>query len=88
MNNRIHDPECTCNECLIKEDQVIVDLKNSINITSVYALNERITQSCQKVFKDKDDKRFKTGTCRERAVRLFEQKYRFNEYIDLYESLI
>ena len=55
MNNRIHDPECTCNECLIKEDQVIVDLKNSINITSVYALNERITQSCQKVFKDKDD---------------------------------
>ena len=55
MSNRIHDPECTCNECILKQDQIIVDLKNSINITSVYALNEKQAQSCQKVFKDKDD---------------------------------
>ena len=55
MNNRIHDPNCTCNECILKMDQIIVDLKNSINITEVYALNESRTQSCQKIFKDKSD---------------------------------
>ena len=54
-NNRIHDPNCTCNECLVHMDQVIVDLKNSINISEVYALNEREAQSCQKIFKDKDE---------------------------------
>ena len=54
-NNRIHDPNCTCNECLVHMDQVIVDLKNTINISEVYALNEREAQSCQKIFKDKDE---------------------------------
>ena len=62
-HNRIHDPNCTCNECLVKEDQVIVDLKNSINITEVYALNEQVTQSCQKIFKDKEDMLDKTNFC-------------------------
>ena len=55
MSNRIHDPNCTCNECIVHLDQIIVDLKNSINISEVYALNETITQSCQKIFKDKED---------------------------------
>ena len=55
MNSRIHDPNCTCNECIVHLDQIIVDLKNSINISEVYALNETITQSCQKIFKDKED---------------------------------
>ena len=62
-NERIHDPNCTCNECLVKEDQVIVDLKNSINISEVYALNEQVTQSCQKIFKDKEDMLDKTNFC-------------------------
>ena len=62
-NNRIHDPNCTCNECLIKENQIIVDLKNSINIPEVYALNEQVTQSCQKIFKDKEDMFDKTNFC-------------------------
>ena len=62
-NNRIHDPNCTCNECLVRGDQVIVDLKNSINISEVYALNEQVTQSCQKIFKDKDDMLDKTNFC-------------------------
>ena len=62
-NNRIHDPNCTCNECIIRLDQQIVDLKNSINISEVYALNEREAQSCQKIFKDKDDMLDKTLFC-------------------------
>ena len=62
-NNRIHDPNCTCNECLIKEDQIIVDLKSSININGVYALNEQVTQSCQKIFKDKEDMLDKKDFC-------------------------
>ena len=55
MSNRIHDPNCTCNECLVHLDQVIVNLKNSINIFEVYAYNEKVSQSCQKIFKDKED---------------------------------
>jgi hypothetical protein len=62
-NNRIHDPNCTCNECLVKDDQIIVDLKNSINITEVYALNERVNQSCKKIFKDKEDMLDKNDFC-------------------------
>lgn len=61
--NRIHDPNCTCNECIIRLDQQVVDLKNSINISEVYALNEREAQSCQKIFKDKDDMLNKTLFC-------------------------
>ena len=61
--NRIQDPDCTCNECLIKEDQIIIDLKNSINISHVYALNEQVAQSCQKIFKDKEDMLEKTNFC-------------------------
>ena len=63
IKNRIHDPNCTCNECIIRLDQQIVDLKNSINISEVYALNEREAQSCQKIFKDKDDMLNKTLFC-------------------------
>ena len=44
-------------------DQIIVDLKNSINITEVYALNESKTQSCQKIFKDKSDMLDKKDFC-------------------------
>ena len=63
MNNKINDPNCTCNECILKMDQIIVDLKNSINITEVYALNESKTQSCQKIFKDKSDMLDKKDFC-------------------------
>ena len=62
-SNRIHDPNCTCNECLIRDDQILVDLKNSINITEVFAFNEQEAQSCQKIFKDKDDMLDKTNFC-------------------------
>lgn len=66
----------------VDETTGIVVEKNDINALKAAVLN------IQDVLKDEDDKRFKTGTCRERAVRLFEQNDRFNEYIDLYESLI
>ena len=63
MSNRIHDPNCTCNECIVNLDQIIVDLKNSINISEVYALNENRTQSCQTIFKDKDNMFDKKDFC-------------------------
>ena len=66
----------------VDETTGIVVEKNDID-----ALKEAVL-TIQEVLKDEDDKRFKTGTCCERAVRLFEQNDRFNEYIDLYESLI
>ena len=62
-HNRIHDPNCTCNECIVRGDQIIIDLKNSINISEVYALNEQVTQSCQKIFKDKEEMLDKTNSC-------------------------
>ena len=62
-NNRIHDPNCTCNECIVRGDQIIIDLKNSINISEVYALNGQVTQSCQKIFKDKEEMLDKTNFC-------------------------
>ena len=58
-----HNHECTCSECILKENQTIVDLKNSINISEVYALNEQVPQSCQKIFKDKDNMLDKTDFC-------------------------
>ena len=63
MSNRIHDPNCTCNECILNFDQTIVDLKSSINISEIYSLNERVSQSCQTIFKDKDDMLDKTHFC-------------------------
>ena len=62
-HNRIHDPNCTCNECIVRGDQIIIDLKNTINISEVYALNEQVTQSCQKIFKDKEEMLDKTNFC-------------------------
>ena len=62
-HNKIHDPNCTCNECIVRGDQIIIDLKNSINISEVYALNEQVTQSCQKIFKDKEEMLDKTNFC-------------------------
>ena len=63
MSNRIHDPNWTCNECILNFDQTIVDLKSSINISEIYSLNERVSQSCQTIFKDKDDMLDKTHFC-------------------------
>ena len=63
MSNRIHDPNCTCNECIVHLDQKIVDLKDTINISEVFALNEKVVQSCQKIFKNKDDMLDKIHFC-------------------------
>jgi len=63
MNNRIHDPECTCNECLLKDGEMIVNLKNNIILQEVYALNEKVSQSCQTIFKDKENMKDKTKYC-------------------------
>ena len=63
MSNRIHDPNCTCNECILTFDQSIVDLKSSINLSEVYSLNERVSQSCKTIFKDKEDMLDKTYFC-------------------------
>ena len=63
MSNRIHDPNCTCNECLVHLDQIIIDLKSTINISEVYALNENVAHSCKKIFKEKEDMLDKKDFC-------------------------
>lgn len=68
-------------ETVDKTTGIVVE-KNDIN-----ALKEAVL-TIQGALTNEKDKRFKSTTCRERAVRLFEQNDRFNEYIDLYESLI
>ena len=55
MNSReSHGPDCTCAECILGEDEHIVDLTSSVNIEEVYALNEKEEQSCKKIFKSKE----------------------------------
>lgn len=55
MNSReSHGPDCTCSECLLGEDETEVDLTGSIMINEVYAINEKVSGSCQKIFKTKD----------------------------------
>lgn len=66
-----------------------VDEKTGVIVekNDIKALKDAVL-TIQATLNRKNDKRFKSLTCRERAVRLFEQKDRFNEYINLYESLI
>lgn len=66
----------------VGEDTGIVVEKNDFE-----ALKKAVL-TIQASLSDKTDIRYKCQTCRNRAVSLFEQRDRFNEYIDLYESLI
>ena len=54
MNSRqAHGPECTCSECILGEDEMVVDLNSAISKNESYALNEKRIGSCQKIFKKK-----------------------------------
>ena len=66
----------------VGEDTGIVVEKNDFE-----ALKEAVL-TIQASLSNDTEIRYKSQTCRNRAVALFEQKDRFNEYIDLYESLI
>ena len=51
MNSRqSHGPECTCSECILGEDETVVDLNSAISKNEAFALNEKKIGSCQKIF--------------------------------------
>ena len=42
MNSRqAHGPECTCSECILGEDELVVDLYTTISKNEAFALNEK-----------------------------------------------
>ena len=56
MNSKeLHGPECNCNECTLGEQETIVDLTGSVSQDEVFALNEKVHLSCQKLFKMKEE---------------------------------
>ena len=59
-NTRDHPPDCGCAECILGENDIIVDLANSINLDQVFAFNEKTQGNCKKIFKPKDLKLDKT----------------------------
>ena len=40
-------------ECINTEEEFLVDLTDAINLNGVFALNEKVTMSCKKIFKSK-----------------------------------
>ena len=56
MNSKeLHGPECNCNECTLGEQETIIDLTGSVATDEVFALNEKVHLSCQKLFKIKEE---------------------------------
>lgn len=54
MSSReLHGPDCTCSECVLGDNETIVDLTSSVDTDNVYALNEKVEQSCKKLFRPK-----------------------------------
>lgn len=58
-----HGPDCNCSQCTLGEEEMIVDLTNSVAKDEVFALNEKTHQSCQKIFKPKEEMLNKTDFC-------------------------
>ncbi len=64
MNSKeLHGPECTCSQCILGEEQTVVDLTGSVAKNEVFALNEKEHQSCQKLFKIKEEMLDRTQYC-------------------------
>ena len=56
MNSKeLHGPECNCNQCTLGEEETIVDLTGTVAKDEVFALNEKVHLSCQKLFKIKEE---------------------------------
>ena len=64
MNSKeLHGPECTCSQCTLGEEETIVDLTGSVAKDEVFALNEKVHQSCQKLFKIKEEMLERNNFC-------------------------
>ena len=56
MNSReLHGPDCNCESCVLGENETIVDLTDTIDVTNVYALNEKVEQKCKTIIKKKEN---------------------------------
>ena len=64
MNSKeLHGHECHCKECTLGEEESIVDLTQCVSKSEVFALNEKEHQSCQKLFKSKEEMLDRTNYC-------------------------
>ena len=64
MNSKeLHGPECTCSQCTLGEEETVVDLTGTVATNEVFALNEKVHQSCQKLFKIKEEMLDRTNYC-------------------------
>ena len=56
MSSReLHGPECNCSLCTLGEEEMITDLTGAVAKNEVFALNEKVHLSCQKLFKIKEE---------------------------------
>ena len=64
MNSKaLHGKECNCPQCTLGEEETIVDLTGAVSKDEVFALNEKVHQSCQKLFKIKEEMLDRTNFC-------------------------
>ena len=52
MVSKGHGTNCDCSECIQLEEEYLVDLSSSINLKSVFCLNESVSDAGRKVFKN------------------------------------
>ena len=62
-SKELHGAECTCPQCTLGEEEIIVDLTGTVAKEEVFALNEKVHLSCQKLFKVKEDMLDRTNFC-------------------------
>ena len=64
MNSRqAHGPECTFSECILGEDEIVVDLNTAISKNEAFALNEKKIGSCKTIFKPKEEMLDRNNFC-------------------------
>ena len=86
MNSKeLHGPECTCSQCTLGEEETIVDLTGSVAKDEVFALNEKVHQSCQKLFKIKEEMLERNNFC-DSKLKVFVNKKESEIDFDLKEA--
>ena len=62
-SKELHGSECNCPQCTLGEEETIIDLTGTVAKDEVFALNEKVHQSCQKLFKIKEEMLDRTNFC-------------------------
>ena len=56
MRKNGHSSDCQCGECILQDNEYIIDLSNSIDKDQVFGLNEKNCGDCKTIFKDRENK--------------------------------